>query len=172
MFTDNWKYTLNKIIVFALTVMGISGCATNKYEHQANLESDSKVVFGEIYGGGSIISPARNLLVNISDNNLCSDYDQIGVVSNHWTGIGEKTREFYIPENTEVKLIGTYNLSSGDKIVSCKIGPVSFFNNSVTSYSIDVGRASKFCFISVIETNPGHEDSKIELTKVADKCEK
>jgi hypothetical protein len=159
------KFTILPVLLISL----LSGCAAN-YKYVPVSPEDPKITFGDRFGGGSIYSPARSFQLNTLGENKCSDYKPSGVLSNHWMGIGEKTREYFVPKDSQVALIGTYNLSTGSKISTCSVGPISFSPEHGKQYSIDVVSIFRACRISIVEILPDgkHSTKEIEQKRLGD----
>ncbi|GAA6140655.1 hypothetical protein [Hydrogenophaga sp. 5NK40-0174] len=157
---------------FALTVASalllLSGCASapKGYEYAPASPQDPQITFGDRLGGGRVRSPARNFLINTALGNRCVDYKGTGVLSNHWMGVGEKTRSYYVPKDAKVYLIGSYVFSTGFSTSSCNVGPVSFMPEAAKHYSIDVGVEDRKCFMSIVEIGQDgkHADAQVALT--------
>lgn len=155
-----------KFTTLPLLICLLSGCATH-YKYDPVSFEDPEIIFGDRFGGGSITSPARSFQLNTLGNNKCSDYRFSGVLSNHWMGAGEKTRNYFVPQRTQVALIGSYILTSGSNISTCSIGPISFKPEKAKRYSIDISRS---CRISIVEIllDGKHSAKEIEQQKLDD----
>lgn len=156
---------------FLLAVGLLSGCAT-PYKYQIASPQDPVITFGDRLGGGAVFSsPIRRFSINTTGTDQCADYHDAGSVSNHWMGINPKTRDYFVPKDTQVSLMGRYSLSTGNKLSSCNVGPVSFKAEANKHYSVDISSWANSCLISIFEILPdgSYSTNKVEQHSEA-KC--
>lgn len=160
-----------KLKCFLLCAVGaLCGCAT-QYHYQSTSSDDPVITFGDRLGGGSVFySPIRRFSINTAGTDQCADYHNAGSVSNHWMGINPKTRDYFVPKDTQVSLMGYYSLASGNKLSSCNVGPISFKAEAHKHYSVDISSFANHCLISIFEILPDgrYSNNKVEQNREAE----
>lgn len=162
---------MKKHVYSIALVMLMSGCAGTNYNYAESDPDDPVITFGDRFGGNGIFSPARTLSVNIKGTGKCSDYQNVGAVSNHWMSIIDETIDIQVPQETKTFVSMTRNYSDSFIISSCTVKPVSFIAHKGKHYSADVELIDNMCFASIIEIMPNGEYAADAIPLTKEQCE-